>query len=240
MEVSFTDMESTDLLAKVIYFTKENSVFYQTSGGFASMKAFIPPVELLDSDHALDMESVPFLPPPMMEGGGPHGHPMMGGEMPHGLQKGNKHIPTRKLFDPDAECIWQDLGRVYFHRAFPFELPDKYISVMDKDSNEYGIIRDLNDLDAEAREIINRSLERKYYLPVIDKIFEIKEQFGYSYWNVSANGEKLDFSVRDTFKSIIRLSDVKLLVLDSDGNRFIIPDYTKLDKKSSRKIETYL
>ena len=27
----------------------------------------------------------------------------------------------------DGECIWQDLGRVFFHRAFPYELPDEFI-----------------------------------------------------------------------------------------------------------------
>ena len=37
--------------------------------------------------------------------------------------------------------------------------------------------------------------------------------------------------------SFIRLSAVRVLIVDVDGNRFDIPDMTKLDKKSIRNLE---
>ncbi|MBO5869419.1 MAG: DUF1854 domain-containing protein [Clostridia bacterium] len=54
----------------------------------------------------------------------------------------------------DKTPIKQDFGRVFFHRCFPFETPDEYISVLNKDGREYAMIRNLNDLPEESQEII--------------------------------------------------------------------------------------
>ena len=207
-------MNDGNFKTKIIYFNKENAAFYKTDNGFAGMKAYLPPVELLDDDFSFDNGNMPF---------GPH-----------------DDISPRDFIDYDGEYSWQDLGRVYFHRAFPFDMPDSYISVMDRNSNEYGIIKDINDFDDETKDIIRSSLDRKYYVPSIQKIDEIKDKFGYSYWTVIIDGEKRDFSVKDTFKSIIKISNTKLLIMDCDGNRFLIPDINELDGKSYRKIELYL
>ena len=40
--------------------------------------------------------------------------------------------------ESDNSPLWQDLGRVFLHRAFPYDMPDKFISVLDKDGKEYG------------------------------------------------------------------------------------------------------
>ena len=49
------------------------------------------------------------------------------------------------LESDDRTPVKQDLGRVYFHRCFPFETPSEYISVLDKDGREYGMIRSLDE-----------------------------------------------------------------------------------------------
>ncbi len=140
----------------------------------------------------------------------------------------------------EGEKTWQDVGRVLFHRAFPFARPDEYISVLDEDSKEYGIIKNLSDFDGHGREIIERALKRKYYCPEIKKIKRLKEQFGYSCWEVETDMGDMEMVLKDTFGSIIRISDTYLVINDVSGNRYIIPDVTKLDRKSFRKIELYL
>ena len=65
----------------------------------------------------------------------------------------------------DKTPVKQDLGRVFFHRCFPFETPDEYISVLNKDGREYAMIRDLSEMPAEAQEIIRAELDRKYLCP---------------------------------------------------------------------------
>ncbi len=140
----------------------------------------------------------------------------------------------------EGEKTWQDVGRVLFHRAFPFARPNEYISVLNEDSKEYGIIRNLSEFDGKGRDIIEKALKRKYYCPEIKKIKRLKEQFGYSCWEVETDMGDMEMVLKDTFGSIIRISDTYLVINDVSGNRYVIPDVTALDRKSFRKIELYL
>jgi len=135
---------------------------------------------------------------------------------------------------------WQDLGRVYFHRMFPFDSPDDFISVLDKDGKEYGVIRKISDFTGEAAEIIENFLTQKYLCPEITKIISLKDQLGYSYWEVETDKGRMSFTMHDTYRNIARVSDTRLVLSDIDGNRFSIKDVLALDSKSYRKIELYL
>lgn len=153
-------------------------------------------------------------------------------------------IPKVKKDDLEEEVpdepIWQDLGRVFFHRAFPFDAADTFVSVTDKDGNEYGIIRSLDDFEGSGKDIIAEELGRKYFTPKIKKILSVKERFGYSYWEVETEFGKASFSMHDTFRSIAKVSESRLILTDVDGNRYEITDTMALDRKSYRKIELYL
>lgn len=136
--------------------------------------------------------------------------------------------------------VWQDLGRVFLHRAFPFTMKDEFISVLDKDGKEYGMIRHLNVFEGEMREIFERELARKYFSPEIKKIKSLKERFGYSYWEVETDRGPMSFAVYDTFRNIAKITDRRLVVTDVDGNRYDIMDVYALDSKSYRNIDMYL
>ena len=140
----------------------------------------------------------------------------------------------------DENPAWQDLGRVYFHRMFPFDMPDEFISVLDKDGKEYGVIRSIFDFSDEDSGIIREALERKYLCPEITKIISLKEKLGYSYWEVETDKGRMSFSMHDTYRNIARVSDTRLVLSDVDGNRYSIKDTLALDGKSYRKIELYL
>ena len=84
--------------------------------------------------------------------------------------------------------------RIFLSRAFPFDMPFEYISVLDKDSKEYGIIRRISDFDEESAAIIRAELARKYFAPHITKINSLKERFGYSYWEVESDRGPLSIS----------------------------------------------
>ncbi len=151
-----------------------------------------------------------------------------------------KKVVTNDHKEESEEVLWQDLGRVYFHRAFPFDMPTKFISVVDKEGKEYGIIKDVEDLSDEAKEIVLASLDRKYFAPEITKINSVKDRFGYSYWSVETDHGKMDFTLQDTFRAIARISDNRVVITDIKGNRFNITDVEALDHSSYRKIELYL
>lgn len=140
----------------------------------------------------------------------------------------------------DKTPIKQDFGRVFFHRCFPFETPDEYISVLNKDGREYAMIRNLNELPEESQEIIRAELDRKYFCPVIKKIKSLKEKLDYSFWEVETDLGDMAFSMHDTYRNIARVGGGMLIITDVDGNRYRIKDVAELDRKSYKKIELYL
>ena len=140
----------------------------------------------------------------------------------------------------DKTPVKQDLGRVWFHRCFPFETPDEYISVLNRDGREYAMIRDLADFPQEYADIIRAELDRKYLCPEIKSIKTLKEKLGYSYWTVDTDIGVMEFTVYDTYRNIARVGGGMLVITDVDGNRYRIYDYNVLDRRSYKKIELYL
>lgn len=141
--------------------------------------------------------------------------------------------------DKDGEKV--EYNRVFLHRDFPFEKLWEYISVLDADSKEIGIIINVADFNEETSVLLRTELERKYYCPEVKTIESLKERYGFSYWTVvTAEDRKVSFTMQDTFRNIIRVGQDKCLLLDVDGNRFIIESIAALDRKSHKKIEIYL
>ncbi len=130
--------------------------------------------------------------------------------------------------------------RVFLYRQFPFELQWEFISVMDSEQHEIGIIRDVHGFSSETADVLIQELSRRYYSPVIQRIISVKERYGFSYWKVHTTDGTVGFTLHDTYRSIIRAGENRLILLDVNGNRFEIVDTTALDRKSYKKIELYL
>ncbi len=140
--------------------------------------------------------------------------------------------------DAMEEKTWE---RVFLHAAFPFDMPTQYISVLDKDQKEIGIIRSLNGLSDATQTILRGELHRKYYAPQITRILSVKERYGFSYWRVDlADVKDFSFTVQDTYRSMLKVNHTHIFIIDVDGNRFEIPDVEALDRQSFKKIELYL
>ncbi len=134
----------------------------------------------------------------------------------------------------------EEMNRVYLSRVFPHDLPDAFISVTDKDSNEYGIIKSLSDFDEATAAILRADLERKYFSAKILKILVVEEKFGNSVWTVETPQGIRVMTLRDTFKSIIRIGDDRAIVVDENANRYEIESLSALDRNSFRRIELFL
>lgn len=152
---------------------------------------------------------------------------------------GHKNGFLTLSFTKDGETKKYD--RVFLHRDFPFEKLWQYISVLDSDSKEIGLITDVVDFEENTSSLLKTELERKYYCPEVRSIESLKERYGFSYWTVTtSDGRKVNFTMQDTFRNIIRVGNEKCILLDVDGNRFVIEDTSALDRKSYKKIEIYL
>ena len=136
--------------------------------------------------------------------------------------------------------------RVVVMRSFPITAPDEFLSVREPDTRkkgrgaEIGMIRRLSDFDDATRAIINAELELRYFTPVIQKILSVKEKFGYSYWEAETTAGKVSFVLNNPFSNIRVLEDQRIYISDMDGNSFVIPDPTALDRASYRRIEVYI
>lgn len=136
--------------------------------------------------------------------------------------------------------IGREIKRVHFSRMLPLKLPYEYISVMDNENKEIGIIRSVDQLSIDQAEIVRCELSKRYYCPVISKITSVKEKMGYVYIDAEITGGTRNFAVKDVSRNIRQLEDSRVIIFDVDGNRYIINHIEKMDEKSRRRLEPYL
>ena len=130
--------------------------------------------------------------------------------------------------------------RINAYRTFPLSDADRYISLRDADGNEIGILESLTDLARDQEDLLRAELERRYFTPVIQQVRSVKEEFGYSYWLVDTDAGPRRFTVQSGKNNVTVVAERRLLIVDVDGNRFSIADYTRLDRSVLRTLETLL
>jgi hypothetical protein len=117
-------------------------------------------------------------------------------------------------------------------RTFPLSDPEHYIGFLDGAGKDIGMLYDPEQLDSESRHIVEEEIDRRYFVPVVDRVISVKEEFGAVYWKVETDRGEKDLVVRNLRDNMQELSATRLMITDVDGNRFEIPDVTRLDNKS--------
>ena len=146
----------------------------------------------------------------------------------------------------NAEGNEEFFERVVIRRSFPVTAPDEFLSVREPDSRikgrgaEIGMIRNVNIFDKDTVKLINDELEVRYFTPEIKKITSAKEKFGYTYWEAETTAGNASIVLNNPFSNIRVLEDMSIFISDMDGNCFVIPDPSKLDKLSYKYIEIYI
>jgi hypothetical protein len=136
--------------------------------------------------------------------------------------------------------------RVTLRRCFPFSTNNFYITVMtpntEKDrSRELGIITEIEDLKPQSRQAVSEELKMHYFVPVINKILKIKEEYGFQYWTVQTDRGEKEFIVRDNIVSTSRqISPTRWLLIDINQARYEINDDENLDARSRLLMVRYL
>ena len=130
--------------------------------------------------------------------------------------------------------------RIHLYRSFPLSAEDEFVSVRDDDGTEIGILRTLDDLDRRTLQLITDELDSRYFTPSIRKIISLKEEFGYTYWEVDTDAGPCRFTAQVGKNAARRLEDGSLVIADVDNNRFELPDYLELEAKHLRIVENLL
>ena len=102
------------------------------------------------------------------------------------------------------------------------------------------LIRSIKDLDESSYSACSKELESRYYCPCVTSVKSIKERMGHFYFETIIDGKEKSFTVRDLTRNLRFSSENTLLIFDVDGNRYIIPEYEKIEQKSRRLLEPYL
>ena len=129
----------------------------------------------------------------------------------------------------EGDRSWRE---VRVARAFPFSDPDRYIGLRDGDDKDIGILTTLDGLDRDSRRIVEEELERRYFTPTIQKVLSVSEAFGVVTWEVETDRGPRRFLVRNLRDSTFPLGPNRLMMTDTDGNRYEFPDVRAVGSKA--------
>ena len=137
--------------------------------------------------------------------------------------------------------------RVTLRRCFPLSSQDEYVTVRGRDEEdadketEIGIIRDVSQLNPQSSVAVTRELRLHYLVPVIQRILEIREEFGFLHWKAETDRGPKDFTMRDSPISAVReVAAGRLLLIDINKARYEIRDQGSLDSSSQELLKRHL
>lgn len=123
--------------------------------------------------------------------------------------------------------------------TFPLTEANRYISLLDSEANELGMIQDIKHLPKDSQSILTTELRRRYFMPKITKIHFLEGEFGVTKWIVETNRGEVEFGLKTRY-DVVTLESGQVLIKDADGNRYEIENYHRLDPKSLALLETQI
>ncbi len=121
---------------------------------------------------------------------------------------------------------------IFLIRTFPASRPESYLSVRtwDEDGDDYelGIIRHLEDWTIETRGLLRDALERRYLLREITAIHGMRLDLGFLECDVETPKGRMQFAMRWTSGRGPEFGENGKLLIDMDGNRWVVPDVETL------------
>lgn len=122
------------------------------------------------------------------------------------------------------------------HRLFPRSGGNRYVALLDGDGNQVAVIRNADNLLPESRETLLEAMEEYYMIPRITRFIKMTEKFKIWMWTAQTDKGEITFEIRNHIASVKPLYDGRVLIKDANDNRYEIPDYRKLDKKSQKML----
>ena len=129
---------------------------------------------------------------------------------------------------------------VKLYQASPLSRPRQYLSLQSGKSEEILMVRDLSDLTPESRTVAEEELKRRYLTARVERVTQVRTEFGITYWHVQTDKGERDFVVQSLSESCLWLSDDHILLTDTDGNRFEIASRAALDADSKTQLDSVL
>jgi hypothetical protein len=128
-------------------------------------------------------------------------------------------------------------ARVRPVRLFPMSDPHRWIALCDPSGREIACIDDPQKLPEDVRQVLATELDRRNFLPVVQRIIQISAASPCE-WHVETDRGTTRFLLNSD-DDVHSLGEHRLLVVDSHGIRYLIPDTRTLDAASRRQLNRY-
>ena len=150
---------------------------------------------------------------------------------------------THLHIDEFADLVLREEGKDPVHgvrptRCFPISSGDRYIALNTHEGKELGLVREVDELDADSQKALRSELSRAYFRPQIQRVHAITEQYHVPRWQVETDRGPRTFEIRSSRRDMRVLSAGRILIRDADGNLYEVPDYRQLDPQSRALVET--
>ncbi len=144
--------------------------------------------------------------------------------------------PNDKIFVDVEHYNGEIMTDLEPRRLFPISGLTKYITLLDNEGEERAIIRNINNLSDESKNVVLGCLNEYYMIPKIKKLIKRTEKFKIWMWTVETDRGEYTFEIKNALTAIKVLYDGRILIKDANDNRYEIPDLKKLDKRSIKQI----
>jgi hypothetical protein len=139
------------------------------------------------------------------------------------------------LIDADGR---QHIG-VEVVRAFPLSDPRHSIAICDARGRELVWLDDLDALPLPLAQQTEEELAKREFVPIIHRILKVSAPVEPSEWEVETDRGRTSF-VLNSEDDVHELDELRALITDAHGIRYLIADIGQLDGNSRRLLERYL
>ena len=121
-------------------------------------------------------------------------------------------------------------------RCFPLTDPDKEIALLDPEGKEILTLPDLTLLNPSARQMLEAELAARDFVPVIKRVLSTTNPNPPCQWSVETDRGKTRFQL-ESEDDVRKLGPTRVMIADSNGIRYTIPDISQLDAHSFRIVQ---
>ncbi|MBL8088637.1 MAG: DUF1854 domain-containing protein [Chthonomonas sp.] len=116
--------------------------------------------------------------------------------------------------------------------ASPLTHPNRFLAMLDGKDQEIATVADPESLTPESLAAVREELRRRYLTATIYRVVDAKGEWGATYWTVETDRGVREFITQSLQENVQWLEENHLLLTDVDGNKFELPDVSKMDERS--------
>lgn len=128
---------------------------------------------------------------------------------------------------------------IFIKQCFPWSNPGEYLSLRDKDDNEVCLIEKLEDINGEARKLIEEEIKFSQFVLHITAIKKIEEDVELRRYLVQTEQGVRVFQTKLEDWPEVK-EDGVILIEDLAGDLFRIENWKNLDSHSQKELSPYV